>query len=179
MQIDLAPLGLDRASALAALHEAGVGLSATIHPTVVRAVTHLEITDEDIDRAAELIPRALGVAAPVARRLADDEGRAREPARRVPDPQLRTLRCGERPPQIAARSVSATPPTATHRPALERCKTYRCGPSPGRTWPHTLVVVPRLVTCAKGSIVAASAGFAAPRTVSRPLWKRLISGSSR
>ena len=66
VQIDLEPLGLDRTAALAALHEAGVGLSATIHPTVVRAVTHLEITDEDIDRASELIPRALGVAAPVA-----------------------------------------------------------------------------------------------------------------
>ncbi len=68
VQIDLARLGLDRTSALAALHEAGVGLSATIHPTVVRAVTHLEITDEDIDRAAELIPRALKIAAPVAAR---------------------------------------------------------------------------------------------------------------
>ena len=68
VQIDLAPLGLDRAAALSALREAGVGLSATIHPTVVRAVTHLEITDEDIDRAAELIPQALGVAASVATR---------------------------------------------------------------------------------------------------------------
>ena len=61
VQIDLAPLGLDRAAALSALREAGVGLSATIHPAVVRAVTHLEITDEDIDRAAELIPQALGI----------------------------------------------------------------------------------------------------------------------
>ena len=61
VQIDLAPLGLERAAALSAVREAGVGLSATIHPTVVRAVTHLEITDEDIDRAAELIPQALGI----------------------------------------------------------------------------------------------------------------------
>ena len=61
VQVDLAPLGLDRAAALSALREAGVGLSATIHPTVIRAVTHLEITDEDIDRAAELIPQALGI----------------------------------------------------------------------------------------------------------------------
>ena len=66
VQIDLDPLGLERTTALSALREAGVGLSATIHPTVIRAVTHLDITDEDIDRAAELIPRALGVAARVA-----------------------------------------------------------------------------------------------------------------
>ena len=68
VQIDVAPLGLDRSAALTTLREAGVGLSATIHPTVVRAVTHLDITDEDIDRAAELIPRGLGIAAPVAAR---------------------------------------------------------------------------------------------------------------
>jgi threonine aldolase len=60
VQIDLGPLGLARAEALAQLRDAGVGLSATIHPTVVRAVTHLGITDEDVDRAAERIPQALG-----------------------------------------------------------------------------------------------------------------------
>ena len=31
--------------------------------TVLRAVTHLDVSDEDIDRAIELIPRALGVLA--------------------------------------------------------------------------------------------------------------------
>jgi threonine aldolase len=62
VQIDLAPVELDRDEALALLRTAGVGLSATIHPTVVRAVTHLGVTDEDIERAAELIPRALRVA---------------------------------------------------------------------------------------------------------------------
>ena len=61
VQLDLEPLGLDRTAALSSLRDAGVGLSATIHQTVVRAVTHLEITDEDIERAAELIPDALGV----------------------------------------------------------------------------------------------------------------------
>ena len=67
VQIDLAPLELDRAEALALLREAGVGLSATIHPTVVRAVTHLGITDEDVARAADLIPRALGIGLRVGR----------------------------------------------------------------------------------------------------------------
>jgi threonine aldolase len=64
VQIDLAPLGIARDEALARLREAGVGLSATIHATVVRAVTHLGLSDEDVDRAAELIPRALGVRVP-------------------------------------------------------------------------------------------------------------------
>ena len=64
VQIDLAPLGLDRADALTRLREAGVGLSATIHATVIRAVTHLGITDDDVQQALELIPRALRVGVP-------------------------------------------------------------------------------------------------------------------
>ena len=55
VQIDVGTLGLDRPDVLARLREAGVGLSATIHPTLMRAVTHLEITDADIERAIELI----------------------------------------------------------------------------------------------------------------------------
>ncbi len=64
VQMDVARVGLTRAEALARLQEAGVGLSATIHPTVIRAVTHLDVTDEDVSRASELIPEAL--LAPVA-----------------------------------------------------------------------------------------------------------------
>ena len=59
VQIDAARLGLDRADALARLAAAGVGLSTTIHPTLMRAVTHLDVTDDDIARACELIPEAL------------------------------------------------------------------------------------------------------------------------
>jgi len=59
VQIDVAPLGLDRSDAIARLGTAGVGLSSTPHPTLLRAVTHLEIGDEDIARASELIPEAL------------------------------------------------------------------------------------------------------------------------
>jgi threonine aldolase len=61
VQIDAAPLGLERAEALERLASIGVALSSTIHPTVMRAVTHLDVTDDDIARAGELIPRALGV----------------------------------------------------------------------------------------------------------------------
>jgi threonine aldolase len=63
VQLDVAPLGLTKADALARLHAAGVGLSGTVHPTVLRAVTHLDVDDDDIDRAIDLIPRTLGVLA--------------------------------------------------------------------------------------------------------------------
>ena len=59
VQLDLAPLGLGRDDALARLRDGGVGLSSTIQPTVLRAVTHLDVTDDEIDRAIELAPRAL------------------------------------------------------------------------------------------------------------------------
>ena len=61
VQVDVAPLGLTKWEALERLKDAGVGLSATVHPTKLRAVTHLDVSDDDIERAVELIPRALGV----------------------------------------------------------------------------------------------------------------------
>ena len=36
----------------------------TVHPTILRAVTHLDVDDDDVERAVELIPRALGALAP-------------------------------------------------------------------------------------------------------------------
>jgi threonine aldolase len=59
VQVDVAPLGLSPKEALARLWEHGVGLSMTAHPTRLRAVTHLDVDDEDIEGAVELIPRAL------------------------------------------------------------------------------------------------------------------------
>jgi threonine aldolase len=61
VQVDFARLGMTRDDGLARLREAGVGLSATIHPTVARAVTHLDLDDDDIERACELVPAALGL----------------------------------------------------------------------------------------------------------------------
>ena len=63
VQVDVGVLGLGKREALERLREGGVGLSGTVHPTVLRAVTHLDVSDADIDRAVELIPRALGVLA--------------------------------------------------------------------------------------------------------------------
>ncbi|HEV3480186.1 MAG TPA: GntG family PLP-dependent aldolase [Gaiellaceae bacterium] len=59
VQLDIAPLGITYSDALERLHQAGVGLSATIHPTILRAVTHLGITDDDIEQAIEIVPKAL------------------------------------------------------------------------------------------------------------------------
>ena len=59
VQLDVAALGLDRDDALGLLRAAGVGLSSTIHPTVARAVTHLDVDDDDIERAVDLAPGAL------------------------------------------------------------------------------------------------------------------------
>ena len=61
VQVDVEPYGLTKWDALARLKEHGVGLSATVHPTKLRAVTHLDVSDDDIERAIDLIPRALGV----------------------------------------------------------------------------------------------------------------------
>ena len=63
VQIDLAPHGLSPKDALERLWQHGVGLSMTAHPTRLRAVTHLDVGDQDIEGAVELIPRALGALA--------------------------------------------------------------------------------------------------------------------
>jgi threonine aldolase len=60
VQIDVGP---DRAAAIDAMKRGGVLVSTTVHPTVVRAVTHLDIGDDDVTAAIDAIPRALGVLA--------------------------------------------------------------------------------------------------------------------
>ena len=63
VQLDAGALGLTSAEAIAKLAEAGVGLSATVKPGVLRAVTHLDVDDDAVERAIELVPRALGTLA--------------------------------------------------------------------------------------------------------------------
>ncbi len=60
VQIDVGVLGLTAAEAIGRLREAGVGLSTTIHPTVLRAVTHLDVSEDDIEAACSAVPAALG-----------------------------------------------------------------------------------------------------------------------
>jgi threonine aldolase len=61
VQLDAAALGLSSAEALARLAEAGVGLSGTVRPGLLRAVTHLDVDDDDIGAAIELGSGALEV----------------------------------------------------------------------------------------------------------------------
>jgi threonine aldolase len=56
VQIDVGP---ERADAIERMKQQGVLVSTTVHPTVVRAVTHLDIGDDDVDRAIAAIPAAL------------------------------------------------------------------------------------------------------------------------
>ena len=63
VQVNVGALGLDTSDALARLSEEGIGLSATPHPGILRAVTHLDIGDADVEQAIEGVPRALGVLA--------------------------------------------------------------------------------------------------------------------
>jgi threonine aldolase len=62
VQIDTSRLELPRAEVLAVLREAGVGLSPTYGPTHIRAVTHLDLDDDDIERALAAVPAALEAA---------------------------------------------------------------------------------------------------------------------
>ena len=59
VQLDVEPIGLAKRDVIAALREAGVGVSDTVHPNTLRAVTHLDLSDDDIEAAIELAPEAL------------------------------------------------------------------------------------------------------------------------
>jgi threonine aldolase len=61
VQLDVGALGLDVGKALERIRDHGVRLSQT-RPTVLRAVTHLDVGDDDIAAAIEAVPRALGAA---------------------------------------------------------------------------------------------------------------------
>jgi threonine aldolase len=60
--VDVVSIGVDPHEAKARIEEQGV-LVGFLRPGVLRVATHLGVTDEDVDRAIELIPRGLGVLA--------------------------------------------------------------------------------------------------------------------
>jgi threonine aldolase len=60
--IDVASAGLDAREAQGRIAEQGVRVGL-LRPGVLRVATHLGVSDEDVDRAIELIPGALGVPA--------------------------------------------------------------------------------------------------------------------
>jgi hypothetical protein len=57
--LPVGPLGLSVEEARARIAEQGV-LVGVLRPGVLRIATYLGVTDEDVDRAADAIPRALG-----------------------------------------------------------------------------------------------------------------------
>ena len=59
VQLDATRIGLTGDAALELMRAAGVALSPTIHPGVLRAVTHLDVDDDDIAQAADAVPGAL------------------------------------------------------------------------------------------------------------------------
>ena len=60
VQIDVGALELSSPQALSVLADAGVLLSGTVRPGVIRALTHLDLDDADIERAIEIVPAVLG-----------------------------------------------------------------------------------------------------------------------
>jgi threonine aldolase len=57
--LEVGPLGMDVATAIDRLSEHGVRVGF-LRPGVLRIATYLGVTDEDVDRAVEAIPQALG-----------------------------------------------------------------------------------------------------------------------
>ena len=71
VQLDAGALGLEADDAVARLRAAGVLLSFAARHGVLRAVTHLDVSAEQVEEAVELIPAALTGSAPTARVAAD------------------------------------------------------------------------------------------------------------
>ena len=62
--IDVASIGVEPGDARARIAEQGVQVGL-LRPGVLRVATHLGVSDDDVDRAVELIPQALAVGAAV------------------------------------------------------------------------------------------------------------------
>jgi threonine aldolase len=60
--VDVGSIGIDAREAQARIAERGVRVGL-LRPGVLRVATHLDVTDEDVERAIDLIPQALGVLA--------------------------------------------------------------------------------------------------------------------
>jgi threonine aldolase len=60
VQVDVGALGLGEWEAVGLLRDRGVLLSRTMKPGVLRAVTHLDVDDDDVAEALRLVPEALG-----------------------------------------------------------------------------------------------------------------------
>jgi threonine aldolase len=61
VQIDVTPLGISTHEAVERAAAGGVAVSGNVRPGLLRAVTHLDVSDEDVEVAAQALPRALGL----------------------------------------------------------------------------------------------------------------------
>jgi len=60
VQIDVAAMGLGEWEAVDRARGCGVALSRTMRPGVLRAVLHLDVTDDDVEQAISAVPEAFG-----------------------------------------------------------------------------------------------------------------------
>jgi threonine aldolase len=60
VQVDVSAAGLSEREAIDRVAAEGVRVSRTMKAGVIRAVTHLDIDDDDVERALEAVPHALG-----------------------------------------------------------------------------------------------------------------------
>ena len=98
VQIDTSRLDIPRAEVLGLLRDAGVGMSPTYTPSHIRAVTHMDLDDADIDRALELVPAVLGYPCPRLSRSATELDRLLATAQseqRMPSVSACVFRDGE------------------------------------------------------------------------------------
>ena len=169
-------LDLPRAEVLAALREAGVALSPTYGPSHIRAVTHLDLDDADIDRALELVPETLAVRRRLSRLAASRPSDATEQIasaelsgrrrRRTSPRRRRRRRSGSTP-----RSRDETPPQIVDHHDRERERRARrsrpCGSRAraGRsaTRAATTAGIRNTATCADDESAISAASLILPR----------------
>jgi threonine aldolase len=60
VQVDVGAAGLSQREAMERVAAEGVRVSRTMKTGVIRAVTHLDIDDDDVERALQAVPHALG-----------------------------------------------------------------------------------------------------------------------
>ncbi len=93
-------------------------LSGTVAPGVLRAVTHLDIGDDDVERALELVPRALGLAQrSPAKPIPHATQRRRRPTSDVALPAPRAA--------VDDRESRRRAPRSAHRRELDRSERQR------------------------------------------------------
>ena len=123
VQVDVGALGLGEREALELLARARRRLSRTMRPGVLRAVTHLDVGDDDVERALELVPQALERACPAPEHARSTACSQERQADRLPWSRPRSCSKGEQ--RLGERGRCA--PTTTSDRAATPDTQYRIG----------------------------------------------------